>query len=174
VEPRGRRAFLLLAALGAAIVAVTVRRLPDPVAVHFGLRGVPDGWAGHGCYLALLALIGLALPLGIVALVSRVASTRPGALNVPGKDYWFDPARRAEGVRRIVGQMWWFACLLLAFALGLHGLLLTANARVPPRLPTSAFLVLLGGFVLGLVWWTRSLAAAMRPPARVPPQRGAT
>jgi uncharacterized protein DUF1648 len=174
VEHRGRSAFLLLAALSAAVVAVTIRRLPDPVAVHFGLRGVPDGWAGHEFYLALLAFIGLALPLGIVALVSRVASTRPEALNVPGKAYWLDPARRPEGVRRIVGQMWWLACLLLAFALGVHGLLLTANARVPPRLPTGAFLVLVGGFLLGLVWWTRSLAAAMRPPAHVRPQRGAT
>jgi hypothetical protein len=157
---------MALAAAGAALVALTLRRLPEPMAVHFGAAGNPNGWAGHGFYLATLALIGLVLPLGIVTMVSRLAAARPETLNVPGKDYWFHPARRAEGVRRVTGQMWWLACLMLGLAVGVHVLLLAANARVPPRLPTAPFLVLLGGFLVGLVAWIRSLTAAMRPPSR--------
>jgi hypothetical protein len=136
------------------------------MAVHFGAAGNPNGWAGHGFYLATLTLIGLVLPLGIVALVSRLSAVHPETLNVPGKEYWFHPARRAEGGRRVTGQMWWLACLMLALAVGIHVLLLAANTRVPPRLPTAPFLVLLAGFLLGLVWWVRSLTAAMRPPSR--------
>ena len=60
--------------------------------------------------------------------------------------------------------MWRLACLMLALAVGVHGLVLTANSRVPPRLPTPALVVLLAGFLLGMVWWSRSLNAAMRPP----------
>jgi uncharacterized membrane protein len=166
VASGGRVCFLALGAAGVALVALTLRRLPQPMAVHFGAAGTPNGWAGHGFYLATLALIGLALPLGIVALVSRLSATHPDTLNVPGKDYWFHPARRAEGVRRVTDQMWWLACLMLALAVGVHVLLLAANAAVPPRLPTAPFLVLLAAFLIGLLWWIRSLTGAMRAPPR--------
>jgi uncharacterized membrane protein len=156
----------VLAAAGVALVALTLRRLPDPMAVHFDAGGNPNGWGGHGSYLGILTLIGLVLPLGIVALVSRLSATHPETLNVPGKEYWFHPARRVEGIRRVTEQMWWLACLMLAFAMAIHVLLLAANAVVPPHLPTAPFILLLAGFLLGLVWWVRSLHGAMRPPPR--------
>jgi hypothetical protein len=152
--------------VGVALVALTLGRFPEPLAVHFGARGSPNGWAGHGWYLGTLALIGLVLPLGIVALVSRLSAAHPETLNVPGKEYWFHPARRAGGIRRVTDRMWWLACLMLAFAIAIHFLLLAANAATPPRLPTAPFIMLLAGFLLGLVWWVRSLDAAMRPPTR--------
>jgi hypothetical protein len=135
------------------------------MAVHFGAGGTPNGWASHGVYLATLALIGLLLPLGVVALVARLSASHPETLNVPGKEYWFHPARRAEGVRRVTEHMWWLACLMLALALGTHGVLLAANAHASPRLSEGLFVILLGGFLFGLVWWSRSLTAAMLPPA---------
>ena len=63
---RGRSSFLILALAGAAFVALTLPRLPEPMAVHFGLRGDPDGWASHGVYVATIAIIGLVLPIAIV------------------------------------------------------------------------------------------------------------
>ena len=134
------------------------------MAIHFGPRGAPNGWAGHGFYLATIAIIGLGLPLGIVAMVSRLAATRPEVLNVPGKDYWFQPARRDEGARRVTDQMWWLGCLMLSLTIAMHWLLLKANGSAPPRLPTVPFVGLLVAFLVGLVLWTRNLHAVMRPP----------
>lgn len=168
----GRSSFLLLALAGTAFVAVTLHRLPPRMAIHFNLYGAADNWAGREAYVVLLMGIGLLLPVGIVALVARLGATSPGLVNVPGKDYWFRPERRAEGVARVTDMMWWLGCLMLALTIAVHGLLLVAHEATPPSLPTGPFIVVLAGFVLGVLLWSRSLTAAMRPPS--PPDHPAS
>jgi uncharacterized membrane protein len=160
----GRWCFVVLLAVGTGFVAVSLSRLPSPMAIHFGANGRADNWASRGTYVAVLALLGVVLPLVQVTLVPRLAATRPELLNLPGRDYWLAPARRAGGIQRLRTQMWWFACLLLAMALALHGLTLAAHASVPPRLPIGGFVALLVGFLLGTLAWVASVTAAMRPP----------
>jgi uncharacterized membrane protein len=160
----GRPCFLLLALAGAGFVAVTLPRLPAPMAVHFDLYGRPDGWAGRGVYVALLGTIGMLLPLAIVWFTGRLGRDRPELLNVPGRDYWFAPERRAEGRRRLANQMWWLACLMLALVIALHGVILLAHSTLPPRLPLVPFLALLVGFVFAVVAWGERLGAALRVP----------
>jgi uncharacterized protein DUF1648 len=160
----GRLFFILLALAGVGFVALTLPHLPPQMAIHFNLHGAADNWASRGVYVTVLVLIGLVLPLGIVALVPWLGATKPDALNVPGRDYWFAPERRPEGVRRLAEQMWWLASLLLALAILLHGLILDAHSATPPRLPLKSFLGMLVGFLLILVLWSRRLKAVMRPP----------
>lgn len=161
-----RSCFVLLALAGAAFVALTLPALPPRPATHFNLQGAADGWATRGAYVMFLALIGVGLPLMVVGLVPGLGATKPELLNVPGKDYWLPPARRAEGVRRVTAQMWWLACLMLGLTLAIHWLILAAHAASPPRLPTGPFLGAVAGFLLGLALWIRNLNATMRPPAR--------
>jgi hypothetical protein len=160
----GRTCFLLLALAGIGLVALTLAELPARMAIHFDLYGRANGWSGKGAYVGLIAAIGLLLPVAMVGFVTRLGATRPEALNVPGRDYWFQPERRNEGVRRVANHMWWLACLMLALAIAMHGLMLLAHASDPPRLPTPGFLALVSGFLLGIVGWVASLSAAMRAP----------
>lgn len=167
----GQLAFLVLAVAGTAFVAFTLAMLPPRVAVHFNLYGDADGWSTRSGYVIVLALMGLVLPLLMLALVARLGASSPELLNVPGRDYWLDPVRREEGLRRIRGHMWWLASLLLLLMIALHALLLAANASGPPRLPTGAFIGLLVGFVAGVVAWVASFTRVL-PVPRAPKARG--
>ena len=66
----------------------------------------PSSSASRGTYVALLALLGLVLPLAQVTQIPRLAAARPERLNLPGRDYWLAPARRAEGLRRLPAHLW--------------------------------------------------------------------
>lgn len=138
------------------------------MATHFDLYGQPNGWSSRPAYVALMAVIGVLLPLAMVALVEWLGATRPEALNVPGRDYWFHPVRRAEGVRRLRDQTWRLACLILGMIIALHGLILFAHTAVPPHLPTIPILALIVGFLLAMAAWAVGLYAGMR----VPPGQG--
>lgn len=161
----GRSTFILLALAGATFVLVTLPRIPPRVAIHFGIDGAANGWSSATGYLLFLGAFGFLLPIAVVLFVARLGASRPELLNVPGKEYWFHPDRRSEGVALLTDRMWWMGCLLLAFTVALHALLLVANARTPARLPNGPFLALFFGFLIGVGLWIWKLHAAMRPPA---------
>lgn len=70
------RWYLIVAgAVPALVVAASVAlqaswrdRLPDPVAIHWGVGGGPDGFGSAGGVLVLTAVLGLALPALMLAL----------------------------------------------------------------------------------------------------------
>ena len=123
----GRRFFAILLVLGALFVAATLGDLPAVVATNFGRAGMPHAWMGRGAYAGYLTVIGVALPLLAVGLVARRRGARAGR--------------------------WWLGSLLLGFALSLHVVLLMAHRAEPPRLSTTAFIAVLGLFVVGLAGW---------------------
>ena len=145
------------------IVAATLPRLPPILATHFNAVGTPNAWSSHAGYVTVLAVIGLLLPLAIVRMVGWFGVVRPEWLNVPYRTYWIEPARRAEGLSRILSHMWWLACLMAAFVLGIHLVLVGAHATVPPRLPMGSFLGVVTAFLTGLGLWIAAFYRVMRP-----------
>jgi uncharacterized membrane protein len=145
------------------IVLVTTERLPPVLATHFDAMGTPNAWSSHETYLLLMAVIGLLIPLGIQAMVAWVGARHPEWLNVPARDYWLEPARRAEGVRRVRSHMWWLACLMTGLAIGIHLLLVQAHESTPPRLQLMPFVGVLGAFLTGIAIWIGAFYRVMRP-----------
>lgn len=160
----GRSAFWFIVVVGGAIVATTLSRLPLQIATHFGGNGAPNAWSSHGGYATLLTVIGLFVPVGIVKLVAGVGTVRPEWLNIPYRNYWIDPAHRAEGLRRIQGHLWWLGCLIAGLVLGIHFLLLQAHQSTPPRLHTRPFIALMAAFLLGIAFWIATFYRLLRPP----------
>jgi hypothetical protein len=119
--------FWTLTLAGVLFVAITLPTLPASVATNFNGAGMPHAWMPRPAYATYLAAIGLALPLLTVWLVGR----RPG----------LDEGR------------WWLACLMVAFALGIHWLISRAHRTDPPHLSTASLLLVTGLFVVGLVAW---------------------
>lgn len=78
-DPRVVRRFVLVAvvlpivvvALGAAVQLGIASSLPDPVAIHWGADGQPDGYASPAVVTALLLAVGLGLPLLLAASTLR-------------------------------------------------------------------------------------------------------
>jgi uncharacterized membrane protein len=161
---RGRGLFYVLATGLIAVVLVTLRRLPPLVASHFDAAGVPNGWSSRPAYALLLVAIGVLLPLGITALISALTRRGPARLNIPARDYWTRPEHSQEAVRRVRAYVWWLGCIMAAAALLIHVLVVAAHAHQPPRLRTSAVLLVLGAVLLGVAGWAAGWYRLLRRP----------
>jgi hypothetical protein len=89
-------ALLTLAAL--AQLLFWGPQLPDRVASHFDLNDHVNGWMDRTPFLVITALLPVLMAglfLGLSLLIARI----PDALiNLPHKDYWLAPSRRAESL----------------------------------------------------------------------------
>ena len=161
---RGRGLFYVLATGLIAIVFITLERLPPVVASHFDAAGVPNGWSSRPVYALLLIVIGVLLPLGIAGLITSLTRRGPARLNIPARDYWTRPENSEEAVLRVRAYVWWLGCIMAGAALLIHWLVVAAHAHQPPRLGTSAVLVVLSAVFLGLGGWAAGWYRLLRRP----------
>ena len=161
---RGRDLFYVLATGLIAVVLVTVRRLPPLVASHFDAAGVPNGWSSRPVYALLLISIGVVLPLGITGLITSLTRQGPARLNIPARDYWTRPERSQEAVLRVRAYVWWLGCIMAGTALLIHWLVVAAHSHQPPRLKTSALLIVLSAALLSIGGWTAGWYRLLRRP----------
>jgi uncharacterized membrane protein len=109
-------------------------KLPETVACHFGADGLPNGWMAKPYYAAFtlgigtfFVVIGLAVPWLTRQLPAEM-------INLPNKEYWLTPERRAATARamshwlRVV-----FAATLLLF-LDMNHQAMRANLGLADRL----------------------------------------
>ena len=152
----GRLAYVAFAALYLAVavgVLITAPWLPERVATHFGLEGHPNGWMTRTGYFAFVTAFPLLLALffaGIAAL-TRVLPAR--FVNIPNRDFWLAPERRAATSVLIRHWLAGLLCLLTLFFAGLHVLTIIANRSTPPQLPMGGLLLLVIVFLLALMIW---------------------
>ena len=122
--------------------------LPDRMASHFGASGLPNGWMTKTQFFITYALV-LLPALFIEFWLHRKVSKTPGAkLNLPNKEYWLAPERRAETFAYFEAFFAWYGCALLFVIAVVMGLAMRANLDASPQLPTTPTLSILVGFVL--------------------------
>lgn len=148
-------ALLGLIVCAAAFTWLVNHGLPDPVASHFDAEGGPDGFMPRAQYIAIMMAVTVIVPL-FIATLTRFAISRAGArINLPNRDYWLAPERRAETIGFLTQQATQFAALLVLFMCYAQWLAARANATTPPSLDSGLFFAGLGGFmvcvVLGIV-----------------------
>jgi uncharacterized membrane protein len=125
-------------------------QLPDPMATHFGLRGEADGWSSRASFFILTYAI-MAVMLVSLGTIAWLLPRFPNStFNLPRKDYWLAPERRAETIRVSRQVLGWILLLTCLFLLVVDQLVIVANLNPPPRLP-AAFLWLLGLYMLAVV-----------------------
>lgn len=155
---QNRAKFWLLAS--ALLVAVHLwwhyAALPERMPSHFNGAGHADGWMPKSAYalleLGLIAGMSL-LFLGIGWLVKVVPAD---AVNLPNRDYWLAPGRRAETIRRLGNEIAGFGVALNLFFLGVQDQNIRAALSGTNRLG-PLFTVYLVGFLLYTLFWTISL-----------------
>ncbi|MGA9422856.1 MAG: DUF1648 domain-containing protein [Rhodanobacteraceae bacterium] len=150
---RGTLLFVLALACAAIFVFVTGAGMPELVAAHFDASGAPDGFMPRSVYLGFVIAMIVVAPL-LLVLPLYLASSGSGArLNLPRKDYWLHPERRARTVAYLRAQAQFFAVLVVCFLAYVHWLVVGANTRQPPLLSAdamSAGLAVLA--VAGIIW----------------------
>jgi len=154
--------FIALAAGGAAFIIATAGDLPAQVASHFGRSEEPNAWTPRDTYVAVMVGAATLLPLFLVTPITWLPRNFPGAVNIPNRDYWLAPEHRKRSLAALADFGWAFGCLLTLFIVGVHWVVVAANASVPPQLPDRPFHGLIAGFIAAMCIWTVTLCLRFR------------
>jgi hypothetical protein len=118
------------------------------MASHFGASGVPNGWMTKTQFFITYALV-FVPALFIEFWLHRKISKSPGArINLPNKEYWLAPERRAGTFAYFESFFAWYGCAFLFVIAAVMGLAMRANLETAPQLPTGPTVSILVGFVL--------------------------
>jgi uncharacterized membrane protein len=154
--------LVALEACAIAFVYYTCGLLPRVVASHFNGAGVATGFMPRAMYERIAIAIVL-LPPVFLAVLPRLSLRNPNArINVPNREYWLAPERRAETVAIIAGACTRFAEMLIVFLCYAHWLVVRANGSTPSTLSSGWFLAGLVVFLAVVVWWTSRMVARFR------------
>lgn len=157
--------FALIAAGAAIHFSLLYGKLPSTMASHFNGSGAPNGWQPKELFFALL--------WGVLVLVSVLAFGIPQIIesipaqfiNLPNKEYWLAPERRAESMAFFTTQFGWFGCALLLFLVFTFELAVQANIRPRPVMDSSTFFYgLIVFLVFAFLLPVRLLTRFRRPP----------
>lgn len=86
-------------------------------------------------------------------------------VNIPNKDYWLAPERRAQTLEFLGAHGMWLGCAMALFSVGVHWITMRANASSPPRLDGRLMYVVIAAFIVALAAWIAVLHRRFRKPA---------
>jgi uncharacterized membrane protein len=158
-----RIVLLALVAATLAQMAWYYPRLPVRMASHFDATGQVNAFLPKDAFFVVhLVVLGLMILvfLFVPALVVRLP---PSMINLPNKEYWLAPERRAGTAERLQSFLVGFGNAMLLFLLLVFREAMRANLLPSPHLSNRIWvlLVLLG--VWG-IYWTVRLVRAFRLP----------
>ncbi len=161
-----RVAFATLLGLIVLQAFIYYPQLPAQVASHFDAAGRPNGWSSKSAYFALQAFIVLVVAICFAALPAWIERAPARLVNLPNKDYWLAPERRAATMARVASALTWFGCAGLIFTLVVTSLVIDFNLGRERALPAVPIWALLGGIAVCTVWLIlRVLYLGRRPPS---------
>ncbi|MEO8271064.1 MAG: DUF1648 domain-containing protein [Aureliella sp.] len=149
-----RRSVLLLTGLVACSTVIAIvqnawywQQLPVRVATHFGFDGEPNAWMSRNAATAMMLALQIGLPLFLTGLGASMRWLPPSLINIPNRQYWFEPERRESTLQTMRLLTTLIALLTSLFLIWLSHLTFRAN-MTDGRLPLRDGL---GGVVLYLV-----------------------
>jgi uncharacterized membrane protein len=136
--------------------------LPERVASHFDLAGRPDDYQSRLQFVLTAGLLDVMLLILFLALPALIARTPVRMVNLPNKEYWFAPERRALTEGRLTVWVSWFSCATLGLLCGLFELIIRANLRGGPL--GYQLWLMLASYLLFMLFGSAGLAHAFRRP----------
>jgi hypothetical protein len=132
--------MVLMGALTLAALAQALYwgpQLPDRVASHFDLNDRVNGWMDRTPFLVLATVLPV-LMAGVFLLLPLLLDRIPDALiNLPNKDYWLAPSRRAESLARATSGLLAIGCATMLLLLVIFQSTFALNADLPSQ-PAAA------------------------------------
>jgi len=157
--------MVILLALAAIQLVHHYPNMPDVMATHFGPSGQADAWTNKNMFFVTYGAIEVVI-VAMAFFLAKFGSRLPaGALNIPNKDYWLDPERRAKSLRFVWGQILWLEAATLAFLLAVAEVVFRTNLSAdPPILPAPEFAILLVVFIVVTGWLSLRILFHFRRP----------
>jgi uncharacterized membrane protein len=158
--------LIVLIAAFAGFLSSTAQQLPDPVATRFGFNGDPVQWMNRSSAIALMVVLGLGLPLLMVAISFATRFLPASLINIPHREYWLAPERRDRTHSFILRQVLWLSCLMLCFMAGIHWIVVLAHQSIPVQMPTNLFVLVLAGYLACMAIWIAGFTWHFRRPCQ--------
>jgi uncharacterized membrane protein len=128
--------------------------LPERFATSFNFSGEAEGWMDRSSYMTFVSVMGTVGVLTFV-LVGFLCRYLPGKwINIPQREYWLAPERRADTLGYVSCQMLWFASILCCLFIAVHISTIRDNRLNPPHMPMGEFMAIIGCFLAGTLIWT--------------------
>jgi uncharacterized membrane protein len=162
-----KRALPLLI-IGAMLVAIVARtaltwsELPDVMASHFGAGGRPDGFEDKTTFFAMFAVLTGFMTVLQLATGLLLPRTPAHMINLPHREYWLAPERRAETIASLVVSLDWIGVALTFLLVGALELTIRANLA-QQALDARFFTVLLFTLFAALIGWIAYLFRRFTP-----------
>jgi uncharacterized membrane protein len=153
--------MLALLALAVAQAVISMPVMPNPMASHFNGSGVPNGWSTPQQFFGGILVIELLVAAAFM-LMSPFSKLSDQRINLPHKDYWLAPQRRAATIARLQAIMLEFGLITMALLIYAVHLSIAANLRHPPLLSSHIIIALLLYVVGTLLWVVRLYLAFSR------------
>jgi uncharacterized membrane protein len=154
---------LVLAALALAVAYYP--QLPERMASHFDGAGQANGWSPKAFFFGLEAFVLVLMTACFAVLPAVIEQLPPRLVNLPNKDYWLAPERRAATMARVSSALTWFGCAVLAVLIAATWLVIRVNLGLEPALPSVPMWTLLAALVACvLLLMLRFLYLGRRPP----------
>jgi uncharacterized membrane protein len=135
--------FFLLIAIACIQIAFYYNRLPAVVVSHFGAGGLPNGWMPKnvflGVYISLLC--GMAALFSVLPII--ITKTPDYLINLPNREFWLAPERRAQSLGFIASTMRIFGVATLCFLMITFQFAIMANLEPRARLSLHRFMAAL-------------------------------
>jgi hypothetical protein len=166
-ERSSHSGLVLVAAVAVAaamFIYLSSAGFPDVGATHFDARGQPNASMGRGVYRGYMAFLVIVVPLLVAGLPVWVSRRWPMLLNIPNREYWLAPERRAETLTSLRTRTAVLAIAMVGLICFVHVLVMRANAGDQPELDQRPLLVGLGTFIAFMIGWIVSLYRRFRRP----------
>ena len=138
--------------------------MPSHIAVHFNAAGMADGWGPKQHFFGIIGTV-LALLTIMFAGISLLIRVLPDSrINLPNKDYWLAPERRAQTHQRLAGQLLFIGAITMLLLDGV--LYLSCMANIPPvsSMPAEILWGMLGSFfTVNIIWTIIMIRSYLRP-----------
>jgi uncharacterized membrane protein len=152
-----QRVLFFVLVLAGGFVWLTSGELPSVVASHFGAGGNANGFMSKSTYTALMLAAVMAIP-SLVGFSGQLVRVVPLQLvNLPNKEYWLAPQRKAATLESLSFMSGLFAIVLTFFMCFVHWLVVQANAFQPARLSEGSLFAGLARFGVMTALWVVAL-----------------
>ena len=145
--------FVAFLAVAGVFVLSTSSALPARVASHFGASGQANSFMSRDGYVAFMLVFVVGLPLVMTGFMALVFRSDSASMNLPNRDYWVAPERRAQLVALLTAHGMRFGAGLVVFLSYVHWLVVRANTQRPPQLDNDLMYAGLALFLLATVLW---------------------
>jgi uncharacterized membrane protein len=158
-----QKTLLALPLLAGIHAAAYYSALPEKMASHFGPSGKADGWMSKPGFMTFYLVIVTSFSVLWAGIGWLLTKTPNDMINLPNKEYWLAPERRAQTIARMSRQMATFGIATIAFLMATIHSTFLANLRGGNELG-GLFFVYFIGFLLFTGIWTMQMLRESRVP----------